>query len=139
MKLDDRRFLLVKRGLYYRPDNCGYTGIKDRAGRYLESDAMPLSGVTAIAEEDAPMFSSACFEDIKIDYLLTKITDLEALVGELGEALVTAMIPIEAMLLSGADAAHCQDVRDAMHDAQATARATLAKLEKARGKDQEHG
>jgi len=82
------------------------------------------------------------YEDIKneiaglfvpVRVAATAITDLEALVGELGEALVTAMIPIEAMLLSGADAAHCQDVRDAMHDAQATARATLAKLEKARG------
>lgn len=30
----DDRYLLVKRGLYYRPDNRGYTGIKEYAGRY---------------------------------------------------------------------------------------------------------
>lgn len=41
-------------------------------------------------------------------------------------ALVTAMIPIEAILLSGADAAHCQSVRDALHDAVSTARASLS-------------
>lgn len=41
-------------------------------------------------------------------------------------ALVTAMIPIEAILLSGAEAAHCQDVRDALHDAVATARPALS-------------
>jgi hypothetical protein len=40
-------------------------------------------------------------------------------------ALVTAMIPIEAILLSGTDAAFCQDVRDALRDAQNTARAAL--------------
>ena len=50
-----------------------------------------------------------------------QITKLQADGDKLAGALVTAMIPIEAILLSGADAAHCQDVRDALRDAKATA------------------
>lgn len=70
-------FLLVKRGLYYAHNSQGYTGIKDRAGRYLESDASPTDGVTAIHEEDAPMFAPACWQEVKVDYLLGKIAELE--------------------------------------------------------------
>lgn len=61
------RYLLVKRGLYYRPGNQGYTGIKDHAGRYFESDA--YEGVTAIHEDDAPEFSPSCFHDLREDHL----------------------------------------------------------------------
>lgn len=60
-------FLLVKRGLYYRPNNCGYTGIKSEAGRYLESEASPLSGVTAIHEDEAPAYSPACCDDVAMN------------------------------------------------------------------------
>ena len=56
-----------------------------------------------------------------------QLAQLEARCERMAGALVTAMIPIEAILLSGADAAHCQDVRDALHDAQATARQALEK------------
>jgi hypothetical protein len=73
----DRKYLLVKRGLYYRPDNQGYTGVKVCAGRYLESDASPEVGVTAIHQDEAPMFSPACWNDIKVQHLLDRITELE--------------------------------------------------------------
>lgn len=56
----------------------------------------------------------------------TAIRSLIAREKVMREALVTAMIPIEAILLSGADAAHCQSVRDALHDAVSTARASLS-------------
>ncbi|EPR09804.1 hypothetical protein M527_06660 [Sphingobium indicum IP26] len=71
------RFLLVKRGLYYRPGNQGYTGIKDRAGRYPESDARPEDGITAIHEDEAPEYSQACFADLKEKHMLGKIAALE--------------------------------------------------------------
>ena len=74
----ERRYLLVKRGLYYRPDNCGYIGIKEYAGRYLQTDARPISGVTAIHEDDAPEFSAACFDDLAREYLQKKITEAAA-------------------------------------------------------------
>lgn len=66
------KYLLIKRGLYWRPDSCGYTGLKREAGRYDETDAScrchdegtPF-GVTMIAEEDAHYFSPSCPGDVK--------------------------------------------------------------------------
>lgn len=83
----ERRFLLVKRGLYYAPDNHGYTGIKERAGRYLESDASPDSGVTAIHEDEAPDYSPACFHDTAREHLQSKVDRLRAENEALREAL----------------------------------------------------
>lgn len=65
--------------------------------------------------------------------LLTAITDLEALVGELGEVL-EAITAMQALRFGDATATHLS-----LSVLCETARATLAKLEKARGKDQEHG
>lgn len=83
---EEPRYLLVKRDLYYAPNNQGYTGVKARAGRYHASEADPESGVTAIHEDDAPMFSKACWEDVKVKTLLDdldardrRIAELEAL------------------------------------------------------------
>ncbi|EQA97252.1 hypothetical protein L286_23285 [Sphingobium sp. HDIP04] len=81
------RFLLVKRGLYYRPGNRGYTGIKDRAGRYPESDASPEDGITAIHEDEAPEYSQACFADLKEKHMIGKIAALEEEIKRLREAL----------------------------------------------------
>lgn len=80
-------YLLLKRGLYYAPNNQGYTGIKDRAGRYFQSDACEESGVKAVHVDDAPLFSPACFDDVKVDYLLSRIADERAVKLELLEAL----------------------------------------------------
>ena len=63
----------------------------------------------------------------------TAITDLEALVGELGEVL-EAITAMQALRFGDATATHLS-----LSVLCETARATLAKLEKARGKDQEHG
>lgn len=71
------KYLLVKRGLYYGPDNRGYTGIKERAGRYHAHEADALSGVEAIHEDEAPMFSPNCWQDVKVEYLLGRIAELE--------------------------------------------------------------
>lgn len=57
----------IKRGLFYKPDNCGYTGIRDHAGRYSEDEAKAearLEGVTAMPLSEAPEFSAACFDDL---------------------------------------------------------------------------
>jgi hypothetical protein len=77
-------YLLVKRGLYYRPARSGYTGIKAQAGRYFESDASPDCGVTAIHEASAPQFSDACYPDVAYAHLNATI---EALCEVLNEAL----------------------------------------------------
>jgi hypothetical protein len=69
-------YLLVKRGLYYRPDRKGYTGIKSEAGRYLESDATPDCGVFAVHQDGAPQFSERCFPDVAITHLNRTITEM---------------------------------------------------------------
>lgn len=57
---DKQEYLLLKRGWYYRPDNCGYTGSKLQAGRYPKSRADAAAGITAIHEDDAPDYSPEC-------------------------------------------------------------------------------
>lgn len=71
--MSEEHFLLIKRGLYYRPSNQGYTGIKENAGRYREVDALGLDGVAAIHEDDAPEYSSACFADLAQAHMAKKL------------------------------------------------------------------
>lgn len=79
------KHLLVKRGLYYRPDNQGYTGIKDHAGRYQATDARPEDGITAVHEDEAPEFSKACFDDLARDHLQKKVQSLSTALAEARE------------------------------------------------------
>lgn len=65
-------WLVVKRGLYYMPNDCGYTGIKDYAGRYTEAEAADRAkseGVSMIQFDKAPEFTTACFDDLARDHL----------------------------------------------------------------------
>lgn len=87
----DHMWLLEKRGLYYRPNGAGYTGIKDHAGRYTEADACSHmvggSGVSRIREDHAPEFSKACFEDLARKHLADQRDRLEAANEKLRAAL----------------------------------------------------
>lgn len=100
-ELIGRRYLLVKRGLYYGPDNMGYTGVKERAGRYTQADADFYADddqVTAILEDEAPMFAPACWNEVKVEYLLAQIASLTAQLAEAREAkLREALQKIEQM------------------------------------------
>jgi hypothetical protein len=67
-------FLLIKRGLYWRPNGKGYTGLKEEAGRYTleecsahfpNADSPNQDGTRFIAEDDAPDYASGCCEFIK--------------------------------------------------------------------------
>lgn len=89
------RYLLVKRGLYYRPDNRGYTGIKDHAGRYLASDASPDCGVTAIHEDQAPEYSEACYPDVMAEHLAKKIASLTSELATVKKRLESAEEELE--------------------------------------------
>ena len=92
--LVERRYLLVKRGLYYAPDQQGYTGLKAKAGRYREVDALGLDGVTAIHEDEAQDFASACWEETKLAHLNgiieTQAREIERLCDILEQWLNTA-------------------------------------------------
>lgn len=76
--LVERRYLLIKRGLYYGPDNRGYTGFKERAGRYLESEADLISGVTAVHEDEAGEIAPSCFDDLARGWLQSKLAEARA-------------------------------------------------------------
>lgn len=81
-------------------------------------------------KEGMPNRTKTCLEAAQA------ITDLEALVGELGEALR----PYLAVLAEKPQKANWTDrYCDARDQLESVARATLAKLEKARGKDQTDG
>lgn len=84
-------YLLMKRGLYYRPDAMGYTGIKDHAGRYSKEDAEghadPASGVTMVSEAQAAEFSPGCFDDLARAHLLKQRDAAEARADRLAKAL----------------------------------------------------
>lgn len=83
-------FLIEKRGLYYRPEARGYTGLKREAGRYSFEDAAARvrpngpdswqDGKVMWAEADAPEFSSACAWDVKMKELAEKPTRIIAAV-----------------------------------------------------------
>lgn len=77
----DDGYLLIKRGLYYRPNSMGYTGLKVNAGRYSKSQADdhedPISGVSVMHESIAPLIAPKCFDDIARDYLLHRLTVAE--------------------------------------------------------------
>jgi hypothetical protein len=70
-------FLIVKRGLYYRPNSQGYTGVRDDAGVYTLSqvaahfpniDSPNQDGMTFVHLDDAPEYSEACFWDVKLNH-----------------------------------------------------------------------
>jgi hypothetical protein len=72
----------MKRGLYYRPNSSGYTGIRDEAGRYTKSEANdrvdPVSGVSMLHEDEAPEFSPKCCDDVARRHLKRQRDDLRA-------------------------------------------------------------
>ena len=69
-------FLIEKRGLYYRPNAQGYTGLKSDAGRYSLEEAASRAGpngpdgsqdgMEIWRESEAPEYSSACAWDVKM-------------------------------------------------------------------------
>lgn len=77
----------IKRGLYYGPNDCGYTGIRDLAGRYTKAEAIAetkCEGVTAMPFAIAPEFAPACFDDIARHHLTKQRNALRAQLRLLG-------------------------------------------------------
>jgi hypothetical protein len=77
----------MKRGLFYSPNDSGYTGIRDLAGRYTEAEAMAetnCKGVTAMRLDAAPEFSPACFDDLARQHLTRQRDALRAQLRLLG-------------------------------------------------------
>jgi hypothetical protein len=85
-------YLLMKRGLFYRPNAQGYTGIRDHAGRYAEAEAIARSrdgedGVTMVLETEAPEFTASCYDDLARDHLTRQRDEARARIAVLEKAL----------------------------------------------------
>lgn len=82
-------WLICKRGLYYRPQSAGYTGIKSEAGRYSGDDAKihnnPRDGVTIVHETEAPEYSKGCCAGIKSRDMERRLKAAQAREAELVE------------------------------------------------------
>ena len=87
---DAPRYLLIKRGLYYRPNNQGYTGKRSEAGRYPETDADDMSGVTAVHEDNAAEYAPACWQETINQDLRERLDAAERERDALREALTKA-------------------------------------------------
>lgn len=90
----ETEWVLVKRGLYWRPNGQGYTGLKRDAGRYAEAEAGDYAdhgdGTTKMLLAEAPEIAPACYDDIALEYykeraeaaetlLLSQASQIEAL------------------------------------------------------------
>lgn len=64
-------WVIIKRGLFFRPDSRGYTGIRDEAGRYTEEKARQHAehGCGIMLASEAPEFMPAAFSDLVINHL----------------------------------------------------------------------
>lgn len=77
-------WLIVKRGLFFRPNCQGYTGIRDEAGRYSEEVARNYGGeCSAIHAEEAPEFMPAAYSDLVIKHLTLQRDELRREVARL--------------------------------------------------------
>lgn len=66
---DDKQWLILSHGLYFRPNSRGYTGIRDEAGRYTEEKAKSYSDAEAIHVDNAPEFLPEAHMDLVIAHL----------------------------------------------------------------------
>jgi hypothetical protein len=61
-------WLLMKRGLYWRPGGHGYTGVKSQAGRWSRAKAVEIcrnGDSTRIHESEAKPYAPSCCHDIR--------------------------------------------------------------------------
>ena len=94
------KWLLVKRGLYYRPDDVGYTSIRAAAGVYSgdEARARLSPGIAMVALEHAPEFSDACFDDLARAHLAKERDEARAEIERLrAEGTMLAQAILEAI------------------------------------------
>lgn len=83
---DKREWLVFKRGLYWRPNDCGYTGIRDHAALYTKAEAEERTQDDACAMVHlsvAPEFTSACYDDLARDHLTKQRDAAQATIAAL--------------------------------------------------------
>lgn len=92
------QYVLLKRDLFDCPKHMGYTGIRDKAGVYLEWEVkayeIPIRETYCPRDHDlyglplseAPEFTRACFADLARDHLRGKIEEARQENAELRSA-----------------------------------------------------
>lgn len=70
MTTPETGYVLIKRGLYWRPNGEGYTGILLNAGLYSDEESVRRigDGVTRMRFTDAPEISKNTFNDYAASY-----------------------------------------------------------------------
>lgn len=83
------QYVLLKRDLYECPGHQGYTGIRDKAGRWLAEECaihgIPIKEKYTPKERDsyaipldvAPEFTNECFHDLSLAHLRGKVKRLQ--------------------------------------------------------------
>lgn len=65
-------WLLIKRDLYWRPNSCGYTGLRDEAGRYTHAEASRKcnEGVSMVHISEAPEWRASIWDEVLVEHLI---------------------------------------------------------------------
>lgn len=92
---EGNHYLIMKRGLYERPNHQGYTGIRDHAGRYSLAEAKHMFRLSDgecrwIHEDHAQEFLPAAWHDLVIKHLLDQRDALRAEITEMRAQKVAA-------------------------------------------------
>lgn len=93
-------YVLIKRGLYWRPNAMGYTGVLAEAGLYTEADARARAdgdGTTMQLASEATEFAPACWQETKIAVLSQQVAHLRAENANLRDRVREAEKGAEAM------------------------------------------
>lgn len=92
-------YLILKRGLYYRPDGAGYTGLKSEAGRFalhltMTGDTISqwpdMNPAHFILEADAPDFAPGYQPEMRVSALTDERDQLAADLSEVKRRLQSA-------------------------------------------------
>lgn len=92
-------WVLIKRGLYWRPDAQGYTGLKSEAGAYSDEYASAYAehgeGTTKMKWADAPLLSPSCSDESARKYYVATITDLSQKLERTAHTLMVVQCAID--------------------------------------------
>ena len=84
-------WVVIKRGLYWRPNSQGYTGLLSQAGVYSDEESAVLADgvdVTRQSFKEAAEVMPATYTDIERDYWRDEALRLRALVAAALSALI---------------------------------------------------
>lgn len=85
--LNTKAWVLMKRGLYWRENAQGYTGLRRDAGRYSDDEVAGYAdhgdGTAKMLWKDAPEIAPSCYDDIALAYYRDRAESAESRVQSL--------------------------------------------------------